>query len=66
MGHTLMLAAKGADPKFVLHVKWEASTGTASAPRTETASALMAALGVVADGGSRDGGSAGRRRAALG
>lgn len=54
-----MLAAKGADPKFVLRGKWEASTGTASAPRTETASALMAALGVVADGGSRDGGSAG-------
>jgi len=54
-----MLAAHGADPKFVLKARWEASTGTASAPRTETASALMAALGVVADGGSRDGGSAG-------
>lgn len=53
-----MLVAHGADPKFVLHVKWQASIGVGSAPKSETATALHAALGVVADGGSRDGGSA--------
>lgn len=51
-----MLAAHGADPKFVLHVKWQASTGVGSAPKSETATTLQAALGVVADAGGRDGG----------
>lgn len=53
-----LLVAKGADPKFILHVEWQASIGVGSAPKSETATALHAALGVVADGGGRDGGGA--------
>lgn len=50
-----MLVKQGADPKFVLHVDWVASIGTGSEKKTETASALHAATGVLQDNGSRDG-----------
>jgi ankyrin repeat protein len=53
-----MLVAHGADPLFVLHVTWVASQGTGQQERTETANALLAATGVLADNGNRDSGGA--------
>jgi ankyrin repeat protein len=53
-----MLVKHGADPKFVFHVDWVASIGTGQQERTETATALMAATGVLADNGNRDSGGA--------
>jgi ankyrin repeat protein len=53
-----MLVDHGADPRFVLHVKWVASQGTGQQERTETATALLAATGVLADNGNRDSGGA--------
>jgi ankyrin repeat protein len=53
-----MLVEHGADPLFVLHVKWVASQGTGQQERTETATALLAATGVLADNGNRDSGGA--------
>jgi ankyrin repeat protein len=51
-----MLVDHGADPMFVLHVTWVASQGTGRQERTQTATALLAALGVVGDTGNRDSG----------
>jgi ankyrin repeat protein len=53
-----MLAEHGADPKFVLHVTWVASQGTGQQERTQTVTALQAAVGVVGDAGNRDSGGA--------
>jgi len=53
-----MLAGHGADPRFVLRVKWVASQGTGQQERTETATALLAATGVLDDNGNRDSGGA--------
>jgi uncharacterized protein len=53
-----MLVEHGADPLFVLHVTWVASQGTGQQERTETANALLAATGVLADNGNRDSGGA--------
>jgi ankyrin repeat protein len=53
-----MLVGYGADPRFVLHVKWVASQGTGQQGRTETATPLLAATGVLADNGNRDSGGA--------
>jgi ankyrin repeat protein len=52
------LVEHGADPRFVLHVQWVASQGTGQQERTETATALLAATGVLADNGNRDSGGA--------
>ena len=51
-----MLAEHGADPLFVLHVKWVASQGTGQQERTEGATALLAATGIGGDNGNRDSG----------
>jgi ankyrin repeat protein len=51
-----MLAEHGADPLFVLHVKWVASQGTGQQERTEAATALLAATGIGGDNGNRDSG----------
>jgi len=51
-----MLVEHGADPKFVLHVTWVASQGTGRQERTQTVTALQAAVGVVGDNGNRDSG----------
>lgn len=42
-----MLIKHGADPKFVLHSDYVAEQGFGAAPRKETASVLMAALGII-------------------
>jgi uncharacterized protein len=51
-----MLVDHGADPLFVLHSKWIASQGTGQQERTQTATALLAATGVLGDQGNRDSG----------
>lgn len=51
-----LLVQHGADPKFVLHVKWVASQGTGQQERTQAATALLAATGVLNDNGNRDSG----------
>ena len=53
-----MLVDHGADPLFVMHVTWVASQGTGQQERSETATALLAATGVLADNGNRDSGGA--------
>src|SRR5580698_1507270 len=42
-----LLVKHGADPKFVLHSDYVAEQGFGQAPRKETATALMAAVGIV-------------------
>ncbi len=42
-----MLVKHGADPKFVLHSDYVAEQGFGQAPRKETATALMAATGII-------------------
>ena len=42
----------------MLHVNWVASQGTGQQERTETATALLAATGVLGDNGNRDSGGA--------
>ena len=42
-----MLIAHGADPKFVLHSDYVAEQGFGQAPRKETATVVMAALGMI-------------------
>jgi ankyrin repeat protein len=49
-----LLAERGADPLFVLHVNWVASQGTGRQARTETSTALLAATGIGGDSGNRD------------
>ena len=53
-----LLVDHGADPLFVMHVTWVASQGTGQQERSETATALLAATGVLADNGNRDSGGA--------
>ncbi len=42
-----MLMAHGADPKFVLHADYVAEQGFGASPRKETATTVMAALGMI-------------------
>jgi ankyrin repeat protein len=49
-----LLAEHGADPLFVLNVTWVASQGTGQQERTQIATALLAATGVLGDNGNRD------------
>ena len=42
-----LLVRKGADPKFVLHSDYVAEQGFGQTPRKETATALMAATGII-------------------
>ncbi len=42
-----MLVQHGADPKFVFHADYVAEQGFGAAPRKETATALMAATGII-------------------
>jgi hypothetical protein len=42
-----MLVKHGADPKFVLHADYIAERGFGGVPQKETATALMAAVGII-------------------